>query len=303
VIVHAIDTKRRVFPFRIEETVPTGSLAYCLAGVQWFDATTLPLTKYIDSLTAQMRLLLKSSADELAPLRHSPDAAFAAPSSSGSPNDIYLPCIECGQDVMVEADSTERSATCPACLSPLFVPGLSPSPADRPPSPMGEISGGSPAALVVSPAVVEQLERCMTGIVGPIGATIVRRAIPRARAMDALRAELLASIPASDDRKVFLGCCGDLFGSRAPAAAPPPVPILSDGGSRAPAAHDPAAIGELKTTFATFVGPLASVLVDRAIANARTASDLLAMLADELESQDDRKRFLRAVPAALRQES
>jgi hypothetical protein len=77
--------------------------------------------------------------------------------------------------------------------------------------------------------------------------------------------------------------------------------VPSRSGTPAPVALDPAVIAELKATFAEFVGPLAKALVDRAVVRTGNVSDLLDLLASELDSPDERERFLRAVPAALRE--
>jgi hypothetical protein len=76
-IVQAVNHGLPILPFRIEETIPTKSLAYFMGGVHWLDALTPPLETHIDKLTATVRALLAAQPGG-APVR--PRAAAAAPS-------------------------------------------------------------------------------------------------------------------------------------------------------------------------------------------------------------------------------
>jgi serine/threonine-protein kinase len=110
---------------------------------------------------------------------------------------------------------------------------------------------------------------------------------------------LLAAMPAANDQKTFLRCCADIFPSET-AQDTPAAPVRPN--FLAPATLDPATIAELTATFAAFIGPLARVLVDRAITKAGSPAKLLDLLASEIASKNDRERFLRTVPPALRRD-
>ena len=296
-IIHAVETKRRVFPVRIEETVPKGGLAYCLAGLQWFDALKPPLSAHIVPLVAQLRMMLNRSGESSAGL---PARAEA------DPVDIYFECGKCGQEMVAVPAAAGQSTNCPACKSPLIVPGRGRSLAENQRTSAGVNSGGASATQIVPPDAVATIEKSITEVVGPIGGVLLRRALSNTSSLAALRAELLKSIPIKGDQDAFLRRCGGIFGSgtvgATPASNPARPPASPQAATQAPASLDPTAIAELKKTFAAFVGPLAAVLVDRAIARSRSASELLTLLAAELDSTTDRERFTRAVPAAFRQD-
>lgn len=120
-ILHAIENRRPVLPFRIEESIPTGGLAYCLGGVQWFDATTPPLGRHIASLVVQMRRLLQPQ-KEVHAWPPSPSADATGSIELGRrPPEIHFECNQCGQRLVADAVAAVRSANCPACGKALVV--------------------------------------------------------------------------------------------------------------------------------------------------------------------------------------
>jgi serine/threonine-protein kinase len=150
---------------------------------------------------------------------------------------------------------------------------------------------------------VKKIESCFTAAMGPIGPKIVRKAIAAGMPRSALRTELLEAIPVEKDRATFLRCCGNLLAGgpevavRAPTQSrPPKAPAPEPTGA---ALLDPAGITELKTTLATFLGPLARVMVDRALPKAESVNDLIRQLAGDLDTVEDRERFTRAATQNL----
>jgi hypothetical protein len=70
--------------------------------------------------------------------------------------------------------------------------------------------------------------------------------------------------------------------------------------SAAPVTFASTAITELKATLATFLGPVSSVLVDRAAAKSASIAELVEQLSVEIDSPEDRVRFLKAAKKARR---
>ena len=203
-ILHAVEKGRQVIPIRIEEVVPTGGLAYCLVGVQWFDATTKPVSSHAASLVAQMRLLLQRSGD----------VSAVAGQAIEQPGDIHFQCGKCGQRLVTDASAAGQSIQCPSCETEIVIPKADESPHEK-----------------------------------------------------------LGAAPEKNVRN----------------ASPPASALL-----------DSAAIADLKAKLATFVGPVAKVLVDRAISRSSSVSELLEMLASEIDYSDDRKKFLSSVASVGR---
>jgi TIR domain len=78
----------------------------------------------------------------------------------------------------------------------------------------------------------------------------------------------------------------------AAAIAPPPAVARTDGALKQGTRVSAGELRELERRLARILGPIATVLVDRAAASARDLADLERQLAAELESSDDRSRFL-----------
>ena len=196
-------------------------------------------------------------------------------------DDIYFECEKCGQSMVTDASAAGRSGECPTCQSPFIVPipdGTTGKPA--------EIASAPARAVEFIPSMeVEKIESCFTAVMGPIGPKVVRKAIAAGTTRSALRAELLEAISEEKDRASFLHCCGRLLAAGSDAAD---VALLN-----------PAGIAELKTTLATFLGPLARVLVDRALPTAESVSELIHQLATELDTPEERESFTRLATERL----
>ncbi|HTX23612.1 MAG TPA: toll/interleukin-1 receptor domain-containing protein [Steroidobacteraceae bacterium] len=68
-------------------------------------------------------------------------------------------------------------------------------------------------------------------------------------------------------------------------------PARADAHERTPAPLQPALIHEIEAELSTYIGPVARVLVKRAVARATTAEELLAQLAADLDSHGEQQRF------------
>ena len=86
-IERAISAGVTVMPVRIEDTIPTESLAYYMATVHWLDALTPPLETHLDKLTVAIRALLAVTKPGAAPSGAPADASMhsglAAPPAPG----------------------------------------------------------------------------------------------------------------------------------------------------------------------------------------------------------------------------
>jgi hypothetical protein len=78
------------------------------------------------------------------------------------------------------------------------------------------------------------------------------------------------------------------------AAAAPAAAARTDGALKQGTRVSAGELRELERRLARILGPIARVLVDRAAASARDLADLERQLAAELESPEDRSRFLQS---------
>jgi eukaryotic-like serine/threonine-protein kinase len=74
-----------------------------------------------------------------------------------------------------------------------------------------------------------------------------------------------------------------------PQPALPPTPPSTQS-------FDPALLETVRKSLATYIGPMAKVIVTRAAKTARSRHDLYERLADEIPSPKDRQTFLRSLP-------
>lgn len=81
-----------------------------------------------------------------------------------------------------------------------------------------------------------------------------------------------------------------------PLAAPTPVPGGTGGGSK----YQPEQLSDISQKLATYVGPIASILVKRASSSSNNLRELCDHVAAEIESDEARQKFLASVRGQLR---
>ena len=187
--------------------------------------------------------------------------------------------------------------------------------ASAPPPPPGTEPGGPDVA---------RIERKLVEYVGPIGHYLVREAIGKAASLDDLCHTLSGSIERPDNRDKFLrevlsgshggtslvappaartaagastgwAVAGSGVASRAAASAS--LAASSAGGSSGAAgstAISDAEIERAQRELTRHMGPIAKVMVKRALASATTPDQLLQTLAAHIERPADREAFLRS---------
>ncbi len=129
--------------------------------------------------------------------------------------------------------------------------------------------------------------------VGPIARYLVQTASSAATSIEELCGTLGSNIKQDASRQAFLddvlGPVRSRGGSAAPAAATssrpaPPPPAL---------ALPPEAVEQLQRELSRYIGPIAKVLVRRALAASRTEQELRRQLAEHIDQPEDRAAFLR----------
>ncbi len=155
----------------------------------------------------------------------------------------------------------------------------------------GAQAGNAPAPGL-DPAVVERIEARAAAILGPIARHLTRTAAPRASTPLQLIEALAAFITRSEEREAFVRSCGG--GST---SSPPRPPKASGSGGRSGStpAWEPALLERAARDLATFIGPLARILVARASSRARSEEELYDLLAAEIASPPDREAFRRTI--------
>ncbi len=144
-------------------------------------------------------------------------------------------------------------------------------------------------------AALAVLNRNLAQYVGPIARHLVMKESRDAPNLDALCQAVASQIAKDSDRAAFLQACRAEFGAEtrtvmAPVQTSAPTPPTPTAVTQT--SMDPAWIDRLKKDLAVQIGPMARVVVDRAAKKASGPNELLATVAAEISSPEERARFL-----------
>jgi hypothetical protein len=156
---------------------------------------------------------------------------------------------------------------------------------------------GSEAAESVTrtPDVLQSIESALAEHIGPLAKVLVKKAHARYPTDDPFMQELVQSITGEKERRSFLRKLKQ-FGLRSsqPGLDVPSGPVT--GPARGPAkAWSDEELANLEEKLAEFVGPLAKVLVKKAVRNAGTREELHRTLAAEIDGEKEQRQFLRSL--------
>ena len=136
-------------------------------------------------------------------------------------------------------------------------------------------------------SVLDSIERRLAQHVGPIAKRLVQTASRKAETMENLCETLARSIDEPKQRSLFLNDTMGIVRTQVGATVSRTAIGLS---SAIPAEQ----IEQVQRDLTRFMGPIAKVLVRRAIGSARTAEELRQNLAAHIENARDRASFLKA---------
>lgn len=138
-----------------------------------------------------------------------------------------------------------------------------------------------PAAMTWDTAVLAQLEATLARHVGPLAAVMVRRASRSCRDLATLQATLAEQITNPVAREAFLGrnTAGGA-GSGAGRTTPPAAPPTTQGSAARQATLTEAQLEQAQRLLAAQVGPIARVVLKRALERTRQREPLFALLAE-----------------------
>ncbi len=136
------------------------------------------------------------------------------------------------------------------------------------------------------------LEAVLAPSMGSVAAAAVRRGMARTADPEQLVHVLIETIDGEPARAAVAERLRAVLGVRRPppASLPPPVSVNSQGAS-----VTPEAVARLTQTLATYVGPIAKVMVKKASADSPTYLDLCLRVSARLETEAEKQRFLKEV--------
>jgi hypothetical protein len=206
----------------------------------------------------------------------------------GSSDDIYFLCGQCEQSLVIAASAVGMTIDCPHCGTAIEVPAAN---ADVV-APSRDLFD-----LPLSGESIAVLERCLVAVVGPIGSPLAKSAISQASTSEELRETLLACIPSTSAQESFLEACRR---ATAPAERQETTSNSVPQPAKPASGWDEAAVEMVRQNLAIYIGPIAAIMVQRALAKAKTGAELCDRLAAAIPDEKDREKFLQSTPAKLR---
>jgi len=161
------------------------------------------------------------------------------------------------------------------------------------------ISGTStPPPTGWSAPVLAGIEIELARFVGPVARVLVRRAARIHKDIDTLAAGLLEALERPEDQEAFARAVTGhglaVLRTRASAGPETPVPAAENAGPGLTAAD----LEHATRVLTTYIGPIARVVAKRAAADGVSRRDFLNQVAQSLDSDAQRERFLREAVAS-----
>jgi serine/threonine protein kinase len=164
----------------------------------------------------------------------------------------------------------------------------------------GSSSGGtsSPPPTGWSAPVLSGVEMALARFVGPVARVLVRKAAHVHKDIDSLTASLMESLDRAEDREAF---------ARAVTGRPvtlPPTVVNTRGNNSGPGsvppgqALTPADVERAAQLLTAYIGPIAKVVAKRAAGSCSNRNEFFKIVAQNLENDAQRERFLREAGAA-----
>lgn len=147
-------------------------------------------------------------------------------------------------------------------------------------------------APVWEPAVLQRAEQALTEFVGPVARVLVKKATCYAKDVNGLHKLLAEALP-PDERESLYRTLGTE--SPEPARAPE-TPAAAAGEAPGVTALAPEELRSAEERLATYIGPLAKVIVRRALQATSDRMRFYELLAQELATPAERDAFLAGVP-------
>jgi serine/threonine-protein kinase len=148
-------------------------------------------------------------------------------------------------------------------------------------------------SLSISPEALAEIERSLSRFVGPLAGVLVKRSRGEAKSVDDFFKSLAEHVPEGDEQKAFLkkmagvkeAVATQKLSVAAPAAtAAKPAPARSH--------FTPEVLAMAEKSLASYVGPLARILIKDAAGKSGNLKELYTQLATHIDSEEERKAFL-----------
>jgi len=150
--------------------------------------------------------------------------------------------------------------------------------------------------LAISPEALAEIERSLSRHMGPLAKVLIRKSRAETTDFDAFFHALADQIPDAEEQKAFLAKVAKLKPAHhAPEPPPAPAPAPKKAAPTT-VSFTPEVLEQAEKRLASYVGPLARVLIKQAAGKSGNLKELYAQLAAHIDSEDERRDFLASLP-------
>ncbi|MEO7743958.1 MAG: serine/threonine-protein kinase [Usitatibacter sp.] len=147
------------------------------------------------------------------------------------------------------------------------------------------------AELAISPEALAEVERSLSRYMGPMASHIVKQTRREAGSIEEFLRLLADNIPEGEEQSEFLKKMKTLRpGEAAPATGATGTARAATGATRS--AFTPEVLEAAEKSLASYVGPLARILIKEAAGKSGNLKELYVQLAAHIDSEDERREFL-----------
>jgi serine/threonine-protein kinase len=150
-------------------------------------------------------------------------------------------------------------------------------------------------AVALAPETLAEIERSLSRHVGPLARVLIQRSQGEAASVEEFFRALAESIPDADEQKAFMKKMAGV--KLQPARPAPEADVAAKAGAQAAkTAFTPEVLATAEKRLASYVGPLARILIKDAAGKSGNLKELYTQLAAHIDSEDERRDFLASLP-------
>jgi len=156
--------------------------------------------------------------------------------------------------------------------------------------------------LALSPESLAEIERSLSRHMGPLAKVLIQETTGQAASIDELLRILADNIPDPEEQRAFLAKAAavksriDAPAAKTQPAAPAPAQGQANKTGATRAAFTPEMLAKAEKQLASYVGPLARVLIKDAAGKSGNLKELYSQLAAHIDSEEERRDFLASLP-------
>jgi serine/threonine-protein kinase len=155
--------------------------------------------------------------------------------------------------------------------------------------------------LAIAPDVLAQIESSLSRHLGPLAKVLIRKGQAETTDFDTFFNLLAEQIPDDEEQKAFLKKVSTLKPAPKPRpegvkASPAPAPVAKPVAQAASQGFSPEVLATAEKRLASYVGPLAKLLIKDAATQTSDLKEFYRALAAHIDSEEERRDFLASLP-------